>query len=228
MTRVVIADDEAVVRSGIRMILEAHDGIDVVGEAGNGREALELVDALDPDVVLMDIRMPVLDGIEATRRMVTSGVRSRVIVLTTFGLDENVYAALKAGASGFLAKTDSPDELVQAVLAVGAGEPLLGRETTRRVIEHFLAGPSPNIARPAELATLTDRELDVLKLVAEGLSNAEVAEELFVSEGTIKTHVARVLSKLGLRDRVQAVVFVYECGLVTPGHLPPGDRSRRG
>ncbi len=220
MTRVLIADDEAVVRSGLRMILEAHHGIEVVGEAGDGREAVELVGTLDPDVVLMDIRMPTLDGIEATRQLMQGGTRSKVIVLTTYGLDENVYEALKAGASGFLAKTDSPDELVQAVCDLGAGEPLLGRATTRRLIEHFLSGPSPNAPAPPELATLTARELEVLKLVAQGLANAEVAKALYVSEGTVKTHVARILSKLGLRDRVQAVVFVYECGLVRPGHLP--------
>lgn len=228
MTRVLIADDESVVRSGLRMILEANDGIEVVGEAGDGREALELVDASDPDVVLMDIRMPVLDGIEATRRLVARGCRCRVIVLTTFGLDENVYEALNAGATGFLAKTDSPEELIQAVRTADTGEPILGRGTTERLVEHFLSGPLPNSPVPPQLTTLTDRELEVLKLVAEGLSNAEVAEALYVSEGTVKTHVARVLSKLGLRDRVQAVVFVYECGLVQPGRLHrDADRGHR-
>lgn len=230
MTRVLIADDEAVVRSGLRMILEAHDDIEVIGEASDGREALELAGQLDPDIVLMDIRMPVLDGIDATRRLSTQ-VRPRVIVLTTYGLDENVYAAMKAGATGFLAKTDSPDELVHAVRAAAAGEPLLGREATRRLIEHFLSGPEPNAAIPAGLATLTERELEVLKLVAQGLSNAELGRALFVSEGTIKTHMARLLAKLGLRDRLQAVVLAYECGLVQPGRsrreAEPGQRPGR-
>lgn len=220
MTRVLIVDDERVVRSGLRMILEAQPDIEVVGEAGDGREAIECIRTLDPDVVLMDIRMPVLDGIETTRRIATQDRRPRVIVLTTYGVDENVYAALKVGAAGFLMKTDSPEELIQAVRAVDAGESLLGRATTRRLIEHFLSGPSPSAPPPPELTTLTDRELDVLKLVARGFSNAEVAQELYISEGTVKTHVARILSKLGLRDRVQAVVFVYECGLIQPrrGH----------
>lgn len=221
MSRVVVVDDEAVVRRGLRMILEAQDDIEVVAEAQDGREALDLVAALEPDVVLVDIRMPIVDGIETTRRIMARGGRSPVIVLTTYGLDENVYAALKAGAAGFLVKTDSPAELVEAVRAVNAGESLVGRETTRRLIEHFLATPSPHSPAPPELATLTPRELDVLKLVAQGLSNAELAERLYVSEGTVKTHVARILSKLALRDRVQAVVFAYESGLVKPGSFSP-------
>jgi DNA-binding NarL/FixJ family response regulator len=225
MIRVLVADDEAVVRSGLRMILEAQDDIEVVAEAADGQMAIDLAATLDPDVVLMDIRMPVMDGIEAARRLAARGPRPRIIVLTTFGLDENVYAALKVGAAGFLVKTDSPEELTQAVRAVDAGESLVGKETTHRLIEHFLSGPSPNAPIPPELATLTDRELDVLKCVASGLSNAEVAEALFVSEGTVKTHVARILSKLNLRDRVQAVVFVYECGLIRPGQLPPAPKA---
>jgi DNA-binding NarL/FixJ family response regulator len=228
MTKVLIADDKAVVRSGLRMILEAQDDIEVVEEVGDGRTALVLIGDLDPDVVLMDIRMPVLDGIETTRRIATSGARPRVIVLTTYGLDENVYAALKVGAAGFLVKTDSLEELIKAVRAVGAGESLLGRETTQRLMEHFLSGPSPNTPPPPELATLTDRELEVLKLVARGLSNAEVAQTLYVSEGTIKTHVARFLAKLGLRDRVQAVVFVYECGLIKPRQPRPSRSGEAG
>lgn len=220
MIRVLVVDDEAVVRGGLRMILDAQDEIEVVGEAGNGQEAIEATAALDPDVVLMDIRMPVVDGIEATRCLAASGLRPRVIVLTTFGLDENVYAALKVGAAGFLVKTDSPDELIEAVRAADSGESLLGRQTTRTLIEHFLSGPSPNAQPPPEVAKLTDRELEVLGQVARGLSNAEIAERLYVGEGTVKTHVARVLAKLGLRDRVQAVVYAYECGLAQPGRHP--------
>jgi DNA-binding NarL/FixJ family response regulator len=217
MIRVLIADDQAVVRGGLTMIMEAQPDIEVAGVAGDGREAVELVETLGPDVVLMDIRMPIVDGIEATRLIVAGAARSRVLVLTTYGLDENVYAALKAGAAGFMVKTDSPEQLVQAVRVVASGESLLGPEVTRRLIERFLAGPAPNVTMPPALATLTDREVEVLKLVAEGLSNAEIADALYVSEGTVKTHVARMLSKLGVRDRVQAVVYAYECALVKPG-----------
>lgn len=217
MIRVLVADDQAVVRGGLRMILEAQDDIEVVGEASDGQEALELVDGLDPDVVLMDIRMPGIDGIDATRRISEKSQRPAVLVLTTYGLDENVYAALKAGAAGFLVKTDSPDRLVQAVRVVAAGDALLGPEITRRLIERFISGPNPNAPVSPDLERLTERELDVLKLVAGGLSNAEIAGELYVGEGTVKTHVARILSKLGCRDRVQAVVFAYESGVVHPG-----------
>lgn len=227
MIRVLVVDDEAVVRGGLRMILDAQDDIEVVGEAGDGNEAIETAAALDPDVVLMDIRMPVLDGIEATRRLAAGGLRPRVIVLTTFGLDENVYAALKVGAAGFLVKTDSPEELIEAVRAAESGESLLGHQTTRTLIEHFLSGPSPNARPPAEMASLTDRELEVLGQVAQGLSNSEIADRLYVGEGTVKTHVARVLAKLGLRDRVQAVVYAYECGLAQPGRHPLHGRGSR-
>jgi DNA-binding NarL/FixJ family response regulator len=216
MTSVVIADDQAVVRGGLRMILEAQPDLEVVGEATDGRSALDLVRDLAPDVVLMDIRMPELDGIEATRRVALTGARTRVLVLTTYGMDEYVYDALKAGAAGFLVKTESPERLVEAVRVVARGEALLAPEITRRLVDRFVAGMRPGAAAPPELEELTTRELEVLNLIARGLSNAEIAERLYVSEGTVKTHVARVLSKLGLRDRVQAVVFAYESGLVEP------------
>jgi DNA-binding NarL/FixJ family response regulator len=217
MIRVVIADDQAVVRGGLRMILESEAGIEVTGEAADGRETLDLVCRLDPDVVLMDIRMPELDGIEATRRLVAGGGRARVLVLTTYDLDENVYDALKAGAAGFLVKTDSPARLVEGVRVVAAGEALLAPGVTHRLVDRFVAATRPNAPSPPELDELTARELEVLGLVARGLSNAEIAVTLFVSEGTVKTHVARILSKLGLRDRVQVVVFAYERGIVEPG-----------
>jgi DNA-binding NarL/FixJ family response regulator len=219
MIRVVIADDQAVVRGGLRMILESEEDIEVTGEAGDGRQALDLVRDVDPDVVLMDIRMPTMDGIEATRRLVASGGRARVLVLTTYDLDENVYDALKAGAAGFLVKTDSPARLVQAVRVVATGEALLAPDITRRLVDRFVTGPRPNTPVPPELEALSPRELEVLRLVATGLSNAEIADTLFVSEGTVKTHVARILSKLDLRDRVQVVVFAYERGIVEPGGL---------
>lgn len=217
MIRVLIADDQAVVRAGLRMILESHDGIEVVGEAVDGQDALRRMSALDPDVVLMDIRMPLLDGIEATRRLTDGGARVRVLILTTYGLDEHVYEALKAGAAGFILKTDSPQQLIEAVQVVAAGEALLAPEITRRLIARFVSGGRPN-APPSDLETLTVREREVLAQVARGSSNAEIAGALHISAGTAKTHVARILSKLGLRDRVQAVVFAYECGLVQPGH----------
>jgi DNA-binding NarL/FixJ family response regulator len=217
MIRTLVADDQAVVRAGLRMILEAQADIEVVGEAVDGREAVELVARLDPDVALMDIRMPVIDGIEATRRLVSSRARAHILVLTTYGADEYVYEALRAGAAGFLLKTDPADRLVQAVRAVAHGDSLLGPEATRLLIDRFVAGPPPNAALPPQLKALTDRELDVLKLVAEGLSNAEIGRALYVGEGTVKTHVARILSKLALRDRVQAAVFAFETGLIQPG-----------
>jgi DNA-binding NarL/FixJ family response regulator len=220
MIRTVVADDQAVVRGGLRLILESQDDIEVVGEAANGRVALELVRGLQPDVVLMDIRMPEMDGIEATRRLGQSGSSTRVLVLTTYGLDEYVYEALKAGAGGFLIKTDSPERLVEAVRVVAAGEALLGPEVTRRLIDRFLSGVRPGAAAPPELEELTARELEVLKLVAQGSSNAEIAQSLYVSDGTVKSHVSSILAKLGLRDRVQAVVFAYETGLVQPGSRP--------
>lgn len=216
MIHVLIADDQAVVRAGLRMILESQDGIEVVGEAADGNEALRLIASLDPDVVLMDIRMPVLDGIEATRRLTDAGARARVLVLTTYGLDEHVYGALKAGAAGFLLKTDSPQQLIGAVRVIAGGEALLAPEITRRLIAQFVSSGRPS-SPPPELEELTVREREVLAQVARGRSNAEIAGALYISPGTVKTHVARILSKLGLRDRVQAVVFAYECGLVHPG-----------
>jgi DNA-binding NarL/FixJ family response regulator len=215
--RVVIADDQAVVRGGLRMILEAQSDIEVVGEAADGREAIALARELEPDIVLMDIQMPALDGIEATRRIVGANRGPRIVMLTTFGTDEHVYEALKAGAAGFFVKTDSPQQLVDGLRSVGSGDALLGAETTKRLIAHFTAGPPPNAPEPSALSELTPREREVLVLVARGLSNGEIARQLFVSEGTVKTHVARVLSKLGLRDRVQAAVFAYESGLVQRG-----------
>jgi DNA-binding NarL/FixJ family response regulator len=217
VTRVVVADDQAVVRGGLRMILEAQDDLEVVGEAADGAEAVAQALSLDPDIVLMDIRMPVLDGIEATRRLARAGGRARVLVLTTYALDEYVYAALKAGAAGFFVKTESPERLVDAVRLIAAGEALLAPEITRRLIDRFLAAAPPNAPPPTTLAELTSRELEVLRHIARGLSNAEIAKTLYISEGTVKTHVARILFKLDLRDRVQAVVFAYEHGLVRPG-----------
>jgi DNA-binding NarL/FixJ family response regulator len=218
MIRVLVADDQAVVRAGLRMILESQDGIEVAGEAADGQQALRLIASLDPDVVLMDIRMPVLDGIEATRRLTDARARARVLMLTTYGLDEHVYEALKAGAAGFLLKTESPQQLVDAVRVVAGGEALLAPEITRRLIARFVSSGRPN-QPPPELEELTVREREVLALVARGRSNAEIAGALYISPGTVKTHVARILSKLGLRDRVQAVVFAYECGLVRPGQV---------
>jgi DNA-binding NarL/FixJ family response regulator len=218
MIRVLLCDDQALVRSGFRMILEARDDIEVVGEAGDGREAVERTRELDPDVVLMDVRMPDVDGVEATRRIAASGSRARVLILTTFDLDEYVYEAIRAGASGFLLKDVQPAQLVDAVRVVAAGDALLAPTVTRRLLDRFAqALPEEDDKPPPELETLTERELEVLKLLAGGLSNAELAERLFLSETTVKTHISSVLRKLDLRDRVQAVVLAYEAGLVRPG-----------
>jgi len=214
--RVLLADDQELVRSGFRLILELAEGIEVAGEAANGREAVLLAKELQPDVVLMDVRMPELDGIEATRRLRQAGVEARVLVLTTFDLDEYVYAALRAGASGFLLKDAPREQLVTAVRTVARGEALLAPAVTQRLIERFVTRPAPAEAAPA-LAELSARELDVLHLLARGLSNAEIASELIVGEATVKTHVARILRKLALRDRVQAVVYAYESGVIEPG-----------
>jgi DNA-binding NarL/FixJ family response regulator len=213
---VLIADDQALVRSGFRAILEAEEDIAVVAEAANGIEAVTLTREHRPRVVLMDIRMPELDGIAATERLVTDGTPARVLVLTTFDLDEYVYRALKAGASGFLLKDVPRDELVAGIRAVDRGESLLAPEITRRLIERFIRQPAPALGRPPELAELSEREFEVFRLVARGKSNAEIAAELFLSVATVKTHVAHILQKLRVRDRVQAVVFAYECGLA-PG-----------
>jgi DNA-binding NarL/FixJ family response regulator/class 3 adenylate cyclase len=217
--RVLIVDDQALVRTGFRMILEAEPDLEVVGEASDGSEAIAQARALAPDVVLMDVRMPEIDGIEATRQLLQSGnATAKVVMLTTFDMDEYVYEALRAGASGFLLKDVPPEQLVSGIRAVASGDALLAPSVTRRVIEEFVRRPPDSVRTPpAALGELTARELEVLKLIARGLSNAEIAKELFVSETTVKTHVAHVLMKLDLRDRVQAVVLAYESGLVQPG-----------
>ena len=213
--RVLIADDQALMRTGFRMILDAQDDIEVVGEAIDGADATRRYQDLRPDVVVMDVRMPTMDGIEATRRLSGLDRPARVLILTTFDLDEYVYEALRAGASGFLLKDRPPEELVAAVRVVASGEALLAPSVTRRLIEEF-ARRAPAV-KPTELDELTEREREVLVLMARGLSNAEIAKALFVAETTVKTHVGRVLHKLGLRDRAQAVVLAYESGLVHPG-----------
>jgi len=215
--RVLVADDQALVRAGFRQLLEREGDLDVVGEAADGAEAVELGRRLRPDVVVMDIRMPNLDGLEATRRLTAGSPAPRVLVLTTFDLDDYVFEALRAGASGFLLKDAAPEELVSAVRLVAGGEALLAPSVTRRVIEEFARSAAPATAPVAELDELTTREREVLLLVARGLSNAEIARELFLSSGTVKTHVAHILRKLDARDRVQAVIVAYECGLVGPG-----------
>jgi DNA-binding NarL/FixJ family response regulator len=216
--RVLIADDEAMVRAGFRMILEAEQGIEVVGEADDGERAVHESERLRPDVVVMDIQMPGKDGVAATREIVDRlPDPPRVLVVTTFDIDEYVYEALRAGASGFLLKNSPPEELARAIRVVATGESLLSPSVTRRLIEDVASRPRTPAAAPAAMAELTDREREVLILVARGLSNAEIAARLFVSIGTVKTHVARLLMKLGLRDRVQVVVLAYESGLVTPG-----------
>ncbi|HKD34192.1 MAG TPA: response regulator [Gaiellaceae bacterium] len=217
--RVMIVDDQALVRAGFRMILEAEPDIDVVGEAADGGEAIEECRRLRPDVVLMDVRMPEMDGIEATRRLLEhDDADTKVVMLTTFDMDEYVYDTLRVGASGFLLKDVPPEQLVAGIRSVASGDALLAPSVTRRVIEEFVSRPPASVrALPEQLEELTARELEVLKLVARGLSNAEIAKTLFVSETTVKTHVAHVLMKLDLRDRVQAVVLAYESGLVQPG-----------
>ncbi|MFU8876153.1 response regulator transcription factor [Micromonospora sp. SL4-19] len=218
MIRVLLADDQALVRGGFRSILDGQDDIEVVGEAADGVEAIDRALTLLPDVILMDIRMPRMDGIEATRRLLDGGrCPARVLILTTFDEDEYIHQALRAGASGFLLKSAPPRELAGAVRTIAAGEALLAPEITRRMIEEYVRRPRPGPGRPAGLEALTPRELEVLGLIARGRSNAEIGAELYLSEATVKTHVTRVLAKLGLRDRIQAVVFAYECGLVQPG-----------
>ena len=215
--RVVVADDQSLVRAGLRLILESEPGIVVVGEAEDGDEAVSSCLETDPDVVLMDIRMPGLDGIGATRRLYDTGARARVLVLTTFDADAYVYAALRAGASGFLLKTAPPDRLVDAIRQVHAGDSLLAPSITRRLIEDFVHRPAPGETSRAMLAALTEREVDVLRRIACGLTNQQIAADLFVSEATVKTHVNRIRSKLRVRDRAQAVIAAYESGLVRPG-----------
>ncbi len=215
--RVLLADDQRLVRAGFAMILDAHADLEVVGEAADGAEAVALARRLAPDVVLMDVRMPVLDGLAATRRVVAEVPGTRVLVLTTFDLDDYVYDALQAGASGFLLKDVRPEQLAEAVRVVAAGEALLAPVITRRLVEQFVRRPPPGAHAPDELGELTERELDVLRLVARGSANAEIAAALVVSEATVKTHETHILTKLLQRDRVQAVVLAYECGLVQPG-----------
>ena len=219
--RLLLADDQAMVRQGFGALLNAQDGMLVVGEATNGQEAVRVCRELRPDVVLMDVRMPVMDGLEATRRLLhpPPGVdyRPRVLMLTTFGLDDYVYEALRAGASGFLLKDATADDLVAAVRVVAAGEALLAPTVTRRLIEEFARRPRRDHPRPDQLATLTARELEVTRLIARGLSNAEIADTLVLAEQTVKTHVGQILAKLHLRDRAQVVVTAYESGLITPG-----------
>jgi DNA-binding NarL/FixJ family response regulator len=214
---VLLADDQALVRGGFKLILDAQDDIEVLAEAANGREAIEQAAKFHPEVVLMDVRMPELDGISATRTIVAEGLAGRVLVLTTFDEDRIVYDAMKAGASGFLLKSAPPAQLVDAVRTVASGDALLAPSVTRRLVEDFVRRPPPGEERPELLASLTEREQEVLALIARGLSNAEIAANLFVSGATVKTHVNRILSKLELRDRVQAVVAAYETGLVRPG-----------
>jgi DNA-binding NarL/FixJ family response regulator len=215
MIRVLLVDDQPLVRAGLRTLLDEEADIEVVGDAANGEEGIAAVAALSPDVVLMDIRMPVLDGLEATRRVTAAGCPARIVILTTFDLDEYVFQALRAGASGFLLKDATSDDIVRAVRVAAAGDALLAPSVTRRLIERF-SGHAPNADAP-HLRQLTEREREVLLLIARGLSNSEIAVRLFLGETTVKTHVAHLLDKLELRDRVQAVVLAYESGLIEPG-----------
>jgi DNA-binding NarL/FixJ family response regulator len=215
---VLIADDQALMRAGFRMILEAEPDLEVVGEAADGREAVAEAGRLRPDVVLMDVRMPEMDGIEATRRLLEANGDTKVVMLTTFDMDEYVYEALRAGASGFLVKDVPPEQLVAGIRSVASGDTLVAPSVTRRLIQEFVRRPPDAVrTRSPELDRLTEREVEVLRMIARGRSNAEIATEFFVSETTVKTHVAHLLAKLGVRDRVQAVVFAYESGLVLPG-----------
>jgi len=215
---VLIADDQALMRAGFRMILEAEPDLEVVGEATTGHEAVAEAGRLRPDVVLMDVRMPEMDGIEATRRLLDGNGDTKVVMLTTFDMDEYVYEALRAGASGFLVKDVPPEQLIAGIRSVASGDALLAPSVTQRLIQEFVRRPPDGIRTPSpELSGLTAREVEVLQMMARGLSNGEIASELFVSETTVKTHVAHLLSKLGVRDRVQAVVFAYESGVVAPG-----------
>jgi DNA-binding NarL/FixJ family response regulator len=220
MIRLLIADDEALIRDGFRLILGAQCGLEVVGECADGAEAVELTHTHRPDLILMDVRMPRVDGIEATGRIIAAGLPTRVLMLTTFDRDEYVYEAMRAGASGFLLKTTPTERLVEAIHLVAAGESLLSPEITKRLIEDFVRRPAPGNDSNAALLRLTAREREVLREVAHGRSNAEIAELLFLSDATVKTYVTRILAKLGVRDRAQAVVFAYESGVVRPGAAP--------
>ena len=214
---VVVADDQAIVRAGFRMLIDSEPDLAVLGEAANGAEAVAVARRTSPDVVLMDIRMPVLDGIEATRRITAAGPLPRVLILTTFDLDEYVFGALRVGASGFMLKERPPEELLSAIRVIAAGEALLAPNITRRLIEHFAPPPDPTRPPPGALEQLTVREREVLALIATGLSNTEIAERLIMSVPTAKTHVSRILAKLGARDRAQLVVLAFQSGLVRPG-----------
>jgi DNA-binding NarL/FixJ family response regulator len=217
--RVLVADDQSMVRAGFRMLLAGEEDIDVVAEASNGLEAVDKANRFHPDVILMDIRMPELDGLEATRRILAANNGARILVLTTFDLDEYVYEALRAGASGFVLKDDPPEQLLDAVRVVAGGDALLSPTITKRVIRQFTRIPRPT--PPKAFDDLSDREQDVFRLIARGLSNAEIGKELFISETTVKTHITHILQKLDLRDRVQAVVLAYQTGLFEPEPLPP-------
>ena len=212
--RVLVTDDQSMVRAGFRMLLSGEEGIEVVAEASNGLEAVQKAARFDPTVILMDIRMPELDGLEATRRILAADSSARVLILTTFDLDEYVYEALRAGASGFVLKDDPPEQLIAAIRTVAAGDALLSPAVTRRVIREFTRIPRP--AAPEAISDLSERELEVFRLMARGLSNAEIGEQLFIGETTVKTHVTHIFQKLDLRDRVQAVVLAYQSGLVEP------------
>jgi DNA-binding NarL/FixJ family response regulator len=214
--KVLLADDQALLRAGFRKLLDPEPDLEVVGEAGDGAEAIELVRRRRPDVVLMDIRMPGTDGIAATAAITAEWPSTRVLILTTYDLDEYVYQALRAGASGFMLKDADPDELIAAIRIVAGGDSLLAPTVTRRLIEEFARRPPPVDGMPPELAELTPKEVEVLRYLARGMSNAEIAADLYLGEATIKTHVSHILLKLGLRDRVQAVVFAFDCGLVQP------------
>ena len=218
MIRVVLVDDQQLVRAGLRMVLDRQPDVTVVGEAGDGAEALRLLRGIEADVVVMDLRMPVLDGVTATRHICAAGPQPRVLVLTTFDTDQEAFAALQAGASGFLLKSVPPDELLAAIRTVAGGEAVVAPRITRRLLDRFADRLAPPPARaPGDVPELTDREREVLLLLAQGLSNNEIGERLRVADATVKTHVGRILAKLGLRDRTQAVIFAYESGLIRPG-----------
>jgi len=218
--RVLVADDQSMVRAGFRMLLSREQDVEVVAEASNGREAVEAAARFRPTVVLMDIRMPELDGLQATRRILADDDTARILILTTFDLDEYIYEALRAGASGFVLKDDPPEQLLAAIRTVAAGDALLSPAVTKRVIRQFARIPRPS--PPRQLDELTERELDVFRLIARGLSNAEIGQQLYISDTTVKTHITHILQKLGLRDRVQAVVLAYETGLFDADARPPG------
>jgi DNA-binding NarL/FixJ family response regulator len=223
--RVLVADDQSMVRAGFRMLLSREEDIEVVAEASNGLEAVDKTARFRPSVVLMDIRMPELDGLQATRRILAADDAARILILTTFDLDEYVYEALRVGASGFVLKDDPPEQLLAAIRTVAGGDALLSPTITKRVIKQFVRIPQP--APPKELDDLTERELDVFRLIARGLSNAEIGGELYISDTTVKTHITHILQKLNLRDRVQAVVLAYETGLFDTAARPPRDRDER-